>query len=120
MIGIPFKPAAVAAVLGSNMAARHAGNLLPIWLDHCMSELIGHGRRWRVAMAVLVATSSIGCSEDEGTKPETATETNVAPAPCESDEDCPLRCVRFSGEGGSGDGFCEPVPSEDEPPNPDR
>jgi hypothetical protein len=93
-----------------------------MWLDPDMSELIGHGRRWLVAIAVLAMNATVACSADEGTKPEGATETNVAPAPCESDEDCPGRCIMLDGEGGSGErlGFCEQVAAEDEPPDPER
>lgn len=87
-----------------------------------MSELIGYGRRWLVAIAVLVMTVTVACSGDEDTKPEGATETNVVPAPCESDEDCAGRCITLEGQGGSGEqlGFCEQVASEDERPDPER
>lgn len=87
-----------------------------------MSELIRRDWGWLVAIAVLVANSSIACSEAGGTKPERATETNVAPAPCESDDDCPLRCIPFNGEGGSSEalGFCEQAPSGNGEPGPER
>lgn len=87
-----------------------------------MSELIGHDRRWLIAIAVLVMHLTVACSGDEDTKPEGATETNVAPAPCESDEDCDGRCITPEGEGGSGEplGFCEQPTSEDEPPDSER
>jgi len=49
-------------------------------------------------------------TEPEGSNPaQGATETNVAPAPCETDGECPgSRCVRFELDDGSpGPGFCE-------------
>lgn len=80
-----------------------------MWLDPGMSELTRHNRRWLVAIAALGVTATFACSEDEGEKPESATETNVAPAPCDSDDDCPGRCVLPGEAGASGEelGFCE-------------
>ena len=39
---------------------------------------------------------------------EGATETNFAPVPCTSDEECPTtRCVLRDDDGGEGSGYCE-------------
>jgi len=74
-----------------------------------MSKLTWHERRWLVAIVALGMNVTLACSEDEGEKPESATETNVTPAPCDSDDDCPGRCVLPGGAGASGEelGFCE-------------
>ena len=88
-----------------------------------MSTLIWNNLRWLVAMAGLVTGFASACSEAEGTEPQAATETNVAPAPCDSDDDCPGRCVSLVGAAGSGGEelrFCEPVARPKEPADPQR
>jgi hypothetical protein len=64
-------------------------------------------------LALLVAATTLlgtACSSgDDDDEPRSATETNVAPAPCDSNADCPeTLCLHWQLEDGSeGPGFCE-------------
>jgi hypothetical protein len=69
--------------------------------------------RTSIALACIAGLWIAGAacsSANEG--PRGATETNVAPAPCNWDSECPsMHCARIEGEGGggAGPGFCEQI-----------
>ena len=58
--------------------------------------------------ALLVGLACSSSSDDDEQAREGATETNFAPVPCTSDEECPTtRCVLRDDDGGEGSGYCE-------------
>jgi hypothetical protein len=74
-------------------------------------------RRWFRCgvLAVILLQACLGDDDaggdatPAGARNSDATETNVAPAPCNSDADCPddVRCRHFEAEGAAGPGFCD-------------
>lgn len=85
------------------------GNILPPCLAAGVQRLTLTAVITAAAFGLLAAVGGCTSEQDPG-----ATETNVAPAPCDSDDDCPSHeCLGLGGEntgGGSVLGFCEQAP----------
>lgn len=75
---------------------------------------------WLLAFVLGLAVLGIGCSSggDDEQGREDATETNFAPPPCGSDEECPNGCRCARSEDGEEPGLCEQLDGDPSSPAP--